>query len=329
LGHILIIVDCPILGMQLLLYNGPDIDPNFYYQSGLGFFHSFLLADGRKKTLFVSSMNIALARSRFKGKIVPYHDPVKALSPFIKGRKILFDADSMSAFMASRLGKICHLKDNSAELYLMRGKKRKDEVADIRKAVKITKEIIASLDMTGGKTELDVKNQLLMKTLELGLEPAFEPIVSTDQNTAYPHYHSGKKRLGSLVLVDYGVKYNHYCSDITRCFILDGDRKKKEQYERLKDICFFITDSLPEFKRGKDVAKLAEDLISKAGFPKMIHSIGHGVGLEIHESPRLNLKSDDPVSSAVMAIEPGVYFKRYGMRYEETVYNDGKRANVL
>jgi Xaa-Pro aminopeptidase len=161
------------------------------------------------------------------------------------------------------------------------------------------------------------------------LETAFDPIVATDRNTSYPHYRGGAKRLGSLVLVDYGVKSGHYCSDVTRCFILDGDGKKKAQYERLQDICWFIADSLPNLNKGKEVAELANDLMAKGGFPKLIHSIGHGVGLEIHESPSLGQKSDDALAGATMAIEPAFYLSGYGMRYEETVYNAGKKAKIL
>jgi len=317
--------------MALLLFNGPTTDPNFFYHSHLDIDHSFLLIDGKKKTLFVSLMNEAIARSRFsgRGKIVIYADAMKTIAPFVRRKTVGIDASAMSASMAASLGKICHVQDRSGELSSMRRAKRPDEVSDIRRAVRITKEILDSLDVKGAKYESDLHKQLLMQTLERGLEPAFEPIVSTDGNTSYPHYHSSKKKIGSLVMIDYGVRYNHYCSDLTRCFILDQDRKKKEQYERLQDICFFITDSLPDLKCGKDAAKLALDLIAKAGFPKPIHSIGHGIGLEVHEYPRLGMKSEDPLAGAAMAIEPAFYLSRYGMRYEETVYNDGRKARVL
>jgi Xaa-Pro dipeptidase len=168
-----------------------------------------------------------------------------------------------------------------------------------------------------------------MMTLERGLEPAFTPIVSTDASTAFPHYTASAKKLGGLVMVDYGVRCGHYCADITRCFIRDNDHKKKEQYERLQDICYFIADALPGLEHGADAAALAEELISRAGFPKMPHAIGHGVGLDIHEFPRLNRKSKDVLSQATLAIEPSFYLKKYGMRFEETVWYDGKRVRIL
>jgi Xaa-Pro aminopeptidase len=313
---------------MLLLYKGEGFDANFYHHSGVDIDHSFLLEDGRK-TLFVSKMNEAIARSSFRGKVVVYVKAADALSKHLKGKKVSFDGASMSARMAKKIGKFCRLEDVSDDLLKERSEKTPDEVLAIKRAVKETKDIFDSLDLKKAKTEEDVYRQLLLMTAERGLDQAFEPIVATDKNSSYPHYHSGKKKLGGTVLVDFGVRYKHYCADLTRCFILDGDQKKKEQYEKLQDICWFLADSLPTLGKGKEVTKLAEDLMQKAGFPKMIHSIGHGVGLDVHERPSLNVKSDDPLVKATVAIEPAFYLSRYGMRYEETVYNDGKKARVL
>jgi Xaa-Pro aminopeptidase len=315
---------------MLLLYRGEEFDPNFYYHSRVDIGHSFLLAAGGKKILFTSRMDESLARTEFKGRVVAYHDFIEALSPFIKRKSVLYDASSMSARMAERLGKICRLKDHSVELLALRGQKRPNEVSCIRKAARMTKEIFGSLDFNKAKTELDIKKQLLLATLELGLEPAFEPIVSTDENTSFPHFSAGNKRLGRLVLVDYGVKFNHYRSDLSRCFILDADRKKKAEYESLKNICHSIADALPDMEKGREVADFAEKEITGQKFPRMIHAIGHGVGLEIHEFPRLGMKSDDKIAKSVIAIEPAFYYpKKYGMRYEETIWFDGKKARIL
>jgi Xaa-Pro aminopeptidase len=291
--------------------------------------HAFLIIEGGRKTLLVHRMNAALARTTFHGKVMVYEDAMDALSARLRGRDVLYDADSMSAALAARLGRFCRLRDHSAALARMRLVKSPGEVSCVARAVKATKEIFESLDIKGAATELDVKKQILIRTLEMGLEPAFDPIVATDGNTSFPHYRGGKKRLGTILLVDCGVKYGHYCSDLTRCFISKGERKKRQEYERLQDICWFIADSLPQMGSGKEVSQLSKDLMRKAGFPEMIHSIGHGVGLEVHELPSLGPKSRDPLAGATMAIEPAFYLPKYGMRYEETVYNDGKKARVL
>ena len=314
---------------MLLLYNGEHLDSNFYYHSGCEVDHCFLLTGGKAKTLFVPKMNESLAKAHFRGKVVVYEDALKSLAPYIKNKKVLADFRSINALMAKRLSRFCRLKDHSPELVAMRRAKRKDEVAKVAKAAGYTHQIMDSLDFSKARTELGLKKQILIATMELGLEPAFEPIVSTDRNTAYPHSTPTSKKLGSLVMIDYGVKYQHYCSDITRCFIRHGDRKKKEQYEQLRDVCHSLIDSLPDMKRGRDVAKECESLMMRAGFPKMIHAPGHGVGLDIHELPSLRPKSVCPLAGTMMAIEPAFYLKGYGMRYEETVYFDGKKARIL
>ncbi|MEW6749238.1 MAG: M24 family metallopeptidase [Candidatus Micrarchaeota archaeon] len=314
---------------MLLLYRGEEFDANFFYHSGADIDHGFFLEDDGKRTLFVSRMNEALARASFKGKVVAFDDAVKTLSPHIAKKEVGFDGASMSARMAGKLGRLCRLEDRSEELLRSRAEKRPGEVSAIRKAVSLTKDIFDSLDLSAAKTEDDIKAQLMRLTFERGAEPAFDPIVATGKNTAYPHYRSGRKRLGGLVLVDYGVRHNHYCSDLTRCFILDGDQKKKRQYEELQNVCFSLVDSLPNCPSGAELSKLSAKLMKWAGFPKLIHAIGHGIGLDVHESPSLGMKSKDSLAGCTMAIEPAFYLKSYGMRYEETVYFDGKKARIL
>lgn len=313
---------------MLLLHRGDGFDANFFYHSGVDIDNSFLLVDGRKKTLFVSRLNESLARACFHGKVVVFDDAFAALSRFIKRKTVFFDDSSLSARAAERLEKVCRLKDYSLTLLRMRAVKSKDELSKTRRAVKYTKEILHSLDLKSAKTELGVKKQLLLSTLELGLEPAFEPIVATDRNSSYPHYSPGNKKLGSLVLVDYGVRYGHYCADLSRCFILDGDRKKKTQYEKLQEVFHSLLDVLPEMQTGQNLALEAEKLMQKACFPKMIHSIGHGIGLDIHELPRLSKKYEDKLNGSTIALEPAFYLEKYGMRYEETVHV-GKKATIL
>ncbi|MBD3210477.1 M24 family metallopeptidase [Candidatus Micrarchaeota archaeon] len=318
-----------MLVMQLLLYRGEDFDSNFYYQSGIDIDHSFFLLQKGKRTLFVSRMNEAAARKNFRGSIVVYRDPMETLSSRLKGRTVSVDEFSLSMRMAGRLGKFCKLREAGEELRAERVKKEPGEVRNIRKAAEQTREIIDSLDFKKAKTELDVKRQILVETARRGLEPAFEPIVATGKNTSFPHHSSTGKKLASIVLVDCGVKYKHYCSDLTRCFILDGDRNKESRYEMLRNIFHEIIDELPSLEKGRDVAGYADRLMKKSGLPEMIHSVGHGLGLEVHERPALSGRSEDNISGCTMAMEPAFYLKSYGMRFEETIYFDGKKARIL
>ncbi|MBN1169783.1 aminopeptidase P family protein [Candidatus Micrarchaeota archaeon] len=310
-----------------IFYRGESFDSNFYYYSGLDIDHAFLLV-GKSKILFVPALNEAFAKANFPGRVVVYSDPFDKLSNFVKGKTVCADFSSLAAATVKKLEKYCSLKDATAEIIARRSVKRKDEIAKIRKAAQFTREIFHSLDFSAG-TELDIEKQIRMKTIELGLEPAFDPIVATDSSTSYPHYRARKKKLGSLVMVDYGVKYGHYCSDLTRCFLLQPTKKQRQEYETLQNICYSIIDELPNLKCGKDVAGFAEKQMEKAGFPHLIHSIGHGIGLDVHEYPGLGFRSKARIAGATMAIEPAFYYEKYGMRFEETVYHDGKKAKIL
>jgi len=306
----------------ILLYRGNEFNTNFYYFSGIDIDHAFLVS----KTLLVPRMNQKLAKKMFKGKVIPYSNYNKELKKLL-GKKTEIDGASLPARVYLRLKKITKIEDSTEKFFEERSKKKPQEISNIRRAVKETKEIIESVDFKKYKTEMDVKKYLLKETFERGLEPAFEPIVAAGVNTSHPHHYSGKKKLKGHVMIDYGVKYNYYCGDITRCFMLKG--KAKEEYEKLQQVTGEIVDELGNLRSGNEVSLFAEKTVKKYDFPKMIHSIGHGIGLDVHEFPRLNKKYEDRIKGTTFAIEPGVYGSRYGLRYEETIYFDGKKGRVL
>ena len=334
----------PAFSGNLFLYRGENFDSNFYYFSGVDIDHSIFLLIDRKTYLFTPRMNEAIARKEFlNGKIIVYAGGLDLFYRMIKGLKLGCDMQNLSASFARKIGEQCKLEDASDSLLSIRSQKNPDELRNVQLAVKITKEIFDSLDFSKAKTELDLRRQILIEMLERDVEPAFEPIVASGENTRFPHYRAGKgKIVGSdIVLVDMGVRVGHYCSDLTRCFfpnnggINRSNRKKakyKREYERLENVCTTIVDSLADYVTGAEVSLLSKKAMKKANFPEMIHSIGHGVGLDIHEYPRLGMKSKDSIKNSVIAIEPAFYRQTstgYGMRYEETVWFDGKKARIL
>lgn len=315
--------------MTILLHRGESFDSNFYYFSGQDFDYSFLIVSGKKKILLVPKLNEKAAKQKFKGKVITYTDPFKELKKLLKGRKVQVDGKAISMNLAKRLRRFCKLEDCAEELYKIRSKKKKEEIEKIRKAVKITKEIFHAVEMKDASTEMDLKKLLLKETLERGLEPAFKPIVATGKNSSMPHHVSGNKKLEDIVLVDYGVKYERYCADLTRCYFQEKDSKYEQAYERLQTAFDEIIDSIPDCKTGKEVALAAEKAMRKTKFPKMIHAIGHGIGLRVHEFPRFGRRYSDNVKNTVFAIEPAAYFKDFGVRFEQNIHFNGKRVRVL
>ncbi len=313
--------------MDILLYRGEQFNSNFYYFSNCDIDHSFFLSKNDKKYLFVPKMNERRAEEEFKGKVIVYKD-IKEIRKYVRD-KINCDFSSLSANLYLKLNKLFTIKDVSEQLLQTRMIKSSEELELIKKATKISKDILANIDFSQMKTEMDVKRYLLKETLDNGVAPAFNPIVATDENSALPHYEPGNVKLGGMVLIDYAVKYKNYCSDLTRCFFLRSDKRKEDAYESARQIFYDLVDEIPNLKTGKQLALLSEKFFKKAKLPSLIHSIGHGVGLDVHEFPRLSKTFNDKLSGTVLAIEPAAYFKDFGVRYEETIYFDGKNVRIL
>jgi Xaa-Pro aminopeptidase len=316
-----------ITNIPILLYRGEHFDANFFYYSHVDIDHSFFLS--RPKTLFVPKLNQTLAEEIFAGKVLPYSNVNELLKLRVFKKTLWVDERSLPASLYKKLSRRISLKNVSDELLKQRARKRKDELNFISKAVRITKKIFSELDFSTFRKENEIRNYLLIRTLELGLEPAFEPIVATGSASRFPHYRAGNRPLRDIVLIDYGVRYKNYCADLTRCFFLKKRTEEEKNYEKLKEMFYEIIDFLPQCKYGNELAAFIDKLYSKYELPLPPHSIGHGIGLEVHEFPRLSKKYADSIVGATMSIEPSAYFRNYGIRFEETIYFDGRRVKIL
>jgi Xaa-Pro aminopeptidase len=314
--------------LPLLLYRDEHFNANFFHYSGVDIDHSFLLVEKDSQTLLVPRMNQKAAKEQFSGTVIPYADPLIELKKLLKGRKVRVDGFNVRFGVTQKLKTFCRLDDVSIDLLKNRMLKTQVEVNKIKKAAELTKEIIQSLEIKKGKTEAQIKKQLMIETLERGLEPAFAPIIAADRNSSFPHYQTGSAKIKRMVLIDYGVKYGNYCSDLTRCFFVDAP-EEKAIYLALQEIFGEIIGELPSIRTGGELARFCAKLFKKAKLPELPHAIGHGIGLDVHEFPRMGPKSKDHLHGATMAIEPSAYFDQYGLRFEETIYFDGKKARVL
>ena len=157
-------------------------------------------------------------------------------------------------------------------------------------------------------------------------ELAFDPIVAVDANAATPHYNTkngeGVVKDGSLILIDFGVKAHNYCSDITR---MVGIGNVSDEIKKIYNTLLFIQKKTIEYANNtinlKDIDQFCRGELQKHTLPNYSHSTGHGVGLEVHESPRISAVSiEEKKSGQIFTIEPGVYYPgKWGMRIEDTV----------
>ncbi|MEZ0319819.1 MAG: aminopeptidase P family protein [Pyrobaculum sp.] len=220
--------------------------------------------------------------------------------------------------------------DVSAELLEVRSVKDEEELQVIKEALKITEGVYTRLSEMRlvGLRERDVAALVYKWFLEDGADGvAFDPIVASGPNGAFPHYRYGERKIkhGDLVVVDIGAKKGVYCSDMTRTLGATTGVLKDAMYavyEALKA----AEKAVREGVSAAEVDKTARDVITEYGFaPYFIHSTGHGVGVEVHEPPRLYVTSRETLRRGnVVTIEPGVYIEGVGgVRIEDMVYVDG------
>jgi len=176
-----------------------------------------------------------------------------------------------------------------------------------------------------GRTELDVARGVEAWMREQGAEPSFPTIVAAGPNGALPHAEPGERVIGKgeLVVFDMGAKLDGYCSDGTRTYATgDPGEEGRAIYEVVLAAQLAALAAIEAGVNGEAVDAVARDVIDEAGHgDRFGHGLGHGVGLEVHEGPRLSLRSDDVLApNEVVTVEPGIYLPgNLGVRIEDLV----------
>jgi Xaa-Pro aminopeptidase len=167
------------------------------------------------------------------------------------------------------------------------------------------------------------------------VRPSFPIIVASGPNSANPHHISSKRKIvaNDVILMDLGCVYKGYCSDLTRTFFLGKTNDlQRKVYALVKRAYGRAMRALKKGVKASSIDNAAREVISNAGFAdKFIHTTGHGVGIDIHEPPRLSAKDNTVLKNGmIVTVEPGVYIKgRFGVRIEDTVLINKKGKRVL
>lgn len=209
-----------------------------------------------------------------------------------------------------------------------RGIKTEEEIACIKKAEAIGdrafEKILAKLK--AGMTEKEVAAWLEFFMKEEGADGlSFETIAASGIHSAMPHAVPTDKPLqeGDFLTMDFGCKYKGYCSDMTRTVVIGkASKEQKKVYETVLQAQETALKGIRPGITGKEADSLARDVIEKAGYGKYFgHSLGHSVGLEIHESPNFSQKEERVLEPGmVITVEPGIYIKDFGgVRIEDVV----------
>jgi Xaa-Pro aminopeptidase len=217
----------------------------------------------------------------------------------------------------------------------LRRVKDEEELAKIAEASKLADEVwLWSLERgLVGRSEREVARAAEARIRELGGDPSFPAIVAAGPNGALPHAEPGEREIGSgeLVVFDMGAQLDGYCSDGTRTFATgEPGEEGRAVYEVVREAQAAALGAIRAGVKGEDVDTVARKVIEAAGHgDRFGHGLGHGVGLEVHEGPRLSLRSDDVLAPGeVVTVEPGVYLPgNLGVRIEDLVVvsEDGLR----
>ncbi len=233
---------------------------------------------------------------------------------------------SLANFLSLKKNMSCRLKAVEGVVESARRKKDKVEVAAVRAAAKIAARAfqLALQQVKPGLTENILAGIVDFEIRKAGGTNSFETIVAFGSNASRPHHQptSRKLRKNDTVLIDFGVRLDGYCCDLTRCFSVGTPRGLYDKvYAVVKQA---QAAAIKMVKAGVEISQVdtaAREIIKKADLPVYGHGTGHGLGLDVHELPAISGKAKGKLQAGdVITIEPGVYIpRRLGVRIEDDI----------
>ncbi|MFZ1153505.1 MAG: Xaa-Pro peptidase family protein [Solirubrobacteraceae bacterium] len=262
----------------------------------------------------------------------------RALGPGgVKGKRLLgFDDASLTVKQHARLRELLapgwELTPCAGTVERLREVKDEQEVARIRAAAALADQALTEVLESGlvGRTEREVAIELELRMRRLGAQaPSFPSIVASGEHGALPHAEPRDIEIarGVLVTIDWGAYLDGYCSDCTRTYATgELSEEATAAYELVLDAQEAALGAVRAGISGREVDGIARSIIEQAGHAEHFgHGVGHGVGMEIHEAPRLSRTAgDEPLRAGnVVTVEPGVYVPgRLGVRIEDLALVD-------
>lgn len=308
--------------------------PNMFYFSGYRGIGALIVPRNKQPFLVVPEMEFEKAKKSMVKKVYSmekkrFFESICEIARKrkLKSRRIAIDKNNFT------LNSYRHFKksfkrakttDISVDCLKLREIKTEKEVQILKKSCSYADRIIqkAIKNFMDFRTESQAAAFLEHEAKKSGLELSFSPIVASGSNGSIPHHEpSNVKIKNGFCVIDFGVKYKGYCSDITRTIYVGKPSKKEmEIYEMMSAI---QKNAVNEAKINKECHEPYDFVNKSLGKYKnnFTHGLGHGVGVEIHELPNLTLSSKDRIkNNMVFTVEPGIYFpKKFGIRIEDTI----------
>ncbi len=314
------------------------------YLTGFRSTDGFAVVTGEGCTLFADPRYFEAAQRQLAGSPVrveagSYPQALEA----VKGLSVLgvpfpfVSAEAYRALGAEGFG----LVDAMPALRRAMMVKSEEELSLIGRACTIAEDALLSIlpEIREGMQEREVAALLEYRMRQLGASgTSFETIVAFGENGSVPHHETGDRALcfGDAVLIDFGCKYEGYCSDCTRTFLFGDDGRHgafKKAYAEVLRAHELVKERVVAGMTGREADEVARGSLKKAGLDGYFtHSLGHGIGLQIHEYPTLSPRGETVLENGmVFSDEPGVYLAgEFGIRIEDSVtLKDGKVVSFM
>ncbi|MCK9186626.1 aminopeptidase P family protein [Candidatus Gracilibacteria bacterium] len=321
---------------------------NIKYISNFSGSHGILLLAKTKKYLLTDFRYIERAKKSVKKEIQVIELNKKNWQEILKKEHteiIGIEEENLTLARFKKIKKLCRIKNQKIKFKNISGAiesareiKSPAEIKLIMRSQRINEKTFLVIkkfiqDLVSPKSQeqrLPTEIEIAWKIREIGYhfcaeDISFEPIVAFGKNTSIPHHNPGKTRLkkGDIIMIDMGMKYQDFCSDMTRMiFTAPPTKLQKEVYEivltaqenGIKKIVSGIT--------GKKADWFSRNIITKKGYAENYgHSGGHGIGLDIHEKPSLSEKYKETLKeNSIITVEPGIYLEgKFGVRIEDMI----------
>lgn len=316
---------------------------NTSYITGINDFEGTIFAcDPEKVICFTDSRYIEIAEIKsiergFKASTATGNNYPKEIAKLCKEygiNKVGFEDKCVSVYEYESLKKYieCDFVGVSDDLLKIRSVKTDWEVSNIQEAQNIAEKAfdIVLGELKPGMTEIECKARLeYLMSLYGSEKTSFPTILISGSKTSMPHGTPDSKVIqrGEFVTFDFGAVVNGYCSDMTRTVAVGyvNDEMKKV-YDTVLLAQEEAVKAAKEGMTGAELDSVARGIIDKAGYGKYFgHSLGHGVGIEVHEEPRVSPKNNKRLETGnVITIEPGIYIPGvFGVRIEDMLYIKG------
>jgi Xaa-Pro aminopeptidase len=320
---------------------------DWYYLTGFTGDSGALVVSQRAATLITDGRFVGQAKAETTGVnvVLQKTSALEATGQFLAASKIKnvgFEPGQLSVAQFGTVkkaaGKQCKWISSPGVVAALRMRKDEQELAVMRRSAILAGQVVehAIKLLKPGVREFEIASEIDYQMRKLGaLRSAFETIVAFGERAALPHARPTAKRLkkNELVVLDLGAILAHYCSDITRTvYVGKAPERTREWYKAVQDAQVAAIAAVKNGVSCGDVDAAARQVLERSGLGKyFVHSTGHGLGLEIHEDPRIargQKKRLEPGN--VITIEPGIYIEDVGgIRIEDDVVVHESRIEVL